>query len=97
MSSGRPRGYPGGRPGAKTSVKPSKSSLIPLSMLFFPKKHGLARKKRSFSAFFALFCAFLARKGSVPVFWNFLPALFSSKLCFFEPPNALVTMKKARV
>ena len=31
------------------------------------------------------------------MFWNFLPALFSSKLQFFEPQNALVTTKKARV
>ena len=27
------------------------------------------------------------------MFWNFLPTLFSSKLRFFEPPNALCTKK----
>ena len=66
---------------------------------FSPKKAWVSRKKVRFLCFFvSLFCAFFGpKKGSVPLFWNFLPTLFSSKLRFFELPNSLCTKKKARV
>ena len=72
-------------------------SLIPLSMFFFPKKRGLAEK----SAVSLLFCPFLRffgpKKAPSPCFRIFYPRFFLSKLCFFEPPNALCTKKQARV
>ena len=64
---------------------------------FFPKKAWVSQTKRSFSAFLPFSALFWPKKGSVPLFWNSLPTLFSSKLRFFEPPNALCTKKKARV
>ena len=72
-------------------------ALIPLSMLFSQEKCGLAEKSAVSLLFLPFSALFWPKKGSVPLFGNFLPTLFSSKLRFFEPPNALGTTKKARV
>ena len=72
-------------------------SLIPLSMLVSPKKRGSTKKVH----FLSFFCSFLRlfgpKKALLPCFGTFLPTFFSSKLRFFEPPNALFSTKKAWV
>ena len=61
---------------------------------FFPKKHGLAKK----SAVSLPFCPFLhffgPKKAPFPCFGIFYPRFFRQSCAFFEPPNALVTLKK---
>ena len=63
---------------------------------FSQKKRGLA-EKRVVSLLFCPSLRFLdPKKGFVPAFLNFYPRFFV-KIALFEPPNALVTTKKARV
>ena len=64
---------------------------------FFPKKHGLAPKKRSFSALLPFSALFLALKRLCSPVLELSTHAFSSKLRFFEPPIAFVETEKAWV